>query len=191
VRAAHGKALKHGDAGGWGTDGPDPRGTPLIDMYGMGCQYSTRGLVSSEKHETTPETGVEGRGGHTAGVGTITVGMGGYGPLPRSLTAISCPANSARVLRSRTCGRLYLCDALLEWLAQDLEPMPATLRQFLQEEDAVVGQRDLSRRGDLAPHQPCPCRRWSDGRLKLLFTSPRSPRYNWAHALEVCRSHLL
>jgi hypothetical protein len=29
------------------------------------------------------------------------------------------------------------------------------------------------------------------GGLKLLFTPPHSPRYNWAHALEVCRSRLL
>src|ERR671923_1790588 len=116
----------------------------------MVCQYSTRNRVSTEKHETTPETGMEGRGGHTAGVGTVTVGMGGYYPLPRSLTAINRPANSARVLRSRTCGRLYVYDAVLQRLAQDLEHLTAELGQFIQEEDAVMGQRHFARHRHLA-----------------------------------------
>src|SRR4029453_3739168 len=83
--------------------GQGPRRAPLIEVSWMVCQYSIRSLVSTEKHETTPETGMEGRGGHTAGVGTVTVVMGGYHPLPRSLTAINHPANSARVLRSIVC----------------------------------------------------------------------------------------
>jgi hypothetical protein len=117
----------------------------------MVCQYSTRSRVSTEKHETTPGTGMEGRGGHTAGVGTITAVMGGYYPLPRSLTAINRPANSARLLRSRTCGRLYAYDALLEGLAQHLEDMAAELRQLIQKEDTVVGQQHLPRQRHLAP----------------------------------------
>jgi hypothetical protein len=44
----------------------------------MVCQYSTHGLVSSEKRETTSETEVEKRGGGTAGVAIIAVVMGGY-----------------------------------------------------------------------------------------------------------------
>jgi hypothetical protein len=108
--------------------GQGPCRAPLIEVSWLVCQYSTRSLVSTEKHETTPETGIKGRGGHTAGVGTVTVVMGGYYPLPRSLTAINRPANSARVLRSRTCRRLYAYDAPLEWLPQDLQDVAAELR---------------------------------------------------------------
>src|SRR5262252_8976422 len=104
-------------------------------MRWMGCQYSTHGLMSSEKHETTAETGVEGRGGHTAGVGTVTVMMGGYGPLPRSLTGISRLAHSARVLRSRTCGRWSLGDALLERLAQHLQHVAFELGPLVQAQE--------------------------------------------------------
>src|SRR5262245_18031988 len=60
ARAAHGGALRHGDASGWGMDGQASRRTPLIDMQWMGCQYSTQGLVSSEKHEAPSVAGVEG-----------------------------------------------------------------------------------------------------------------------------------
>jgi hypothetical protein len=88
----------------------------------------------------------------------------GYGTRPKPLKVSSRAAMVATTLTSRTPARLSLEDTLLERLAQDLEPMAAKLRPFIQEEDAVVGQRDLSRRGDLVPHQPCPCRRWSDGR---------------------------
>jgi hypothetical protein len=49
-----------------------------------------------------------------------------------------------------TCGRLYLSDTLLERLAPHFEHMPPELRQLIQQEDAVVGQRDLSRHRHLA-----------------------------------------
>jgi hypothetical protein len=52
-------------------------------------------------------------------------------------------------------GRLYLCDALLEWLAQDLKDMAAELGPFIQEEHAMVGQLHLARhRHVAAPNQP-------------------------------------
>jgi hypothetical protein len=75
-----------------------------------------------------------------AGVGTVTVVMGSCCPLPRSLTAISRPAKSARVLRSRTPEKLYPKNTVLEQLPQDLEDMAAELGPCIQEEHAMVGQ---------------------------------------------------
>jgi hypothetical protein len=49
------------------------------------------------------------------------------------------------------CGRWYSCDALLEWLAQDLEDMAAALGEFIQEQHAVVGPRHLARPRHVAP----------------------------------------
>jgi hypothetical protein len=92
----------------------------LIDMSWMVCQYSRPDQVSSEK-KVTPGTEVDGLGGHAARVGAVTVVMGGYCPLPRPLTAISRPANSARVLGFRTCGRLYSCDTFLGWLTENFK----------------------------------------------------------------------
>ena len=42
-----------------------------------------------------------------------------------------------------TCGRLYLENTLLERLAPHVEDMPAELRELIQQEDAMVGQRHL------------------------------------------------
>jgi hypothetical protein len=140
--------------------GQGPRRAPLIEVSWMVCQYSTRSLVSTEKHETTPETGMEGRGGHTAGVGTVTVVMGGYYPLPRSLTAINRPANSARVLRSRTCGRWYLYDALLERLPQDLEHVTAGTPAVHPERAYRYGRATRRPASAPAPHRSARHRRW-------------------------------
>jgi hypothetical protein len=52
-------------------------------------------------------------------------------------------ANSAKPLRSRTCGRLYLYDTLLKRLAQDFQDVSCALGQLVQEEHAVVRQRHL------------------------------------------------
>ena len=49
-----------------------------IDMGWMVCQYSRTGPVSSEKHQMTAAAGGEWRSGYTAGVGTVTVGMGDF-----------------------------------------------------------------------------------------------------------------
>jgi hypothetical protein len=61
------------------------------------------------------------------------------------------------------CARLYSCDALLERLAQDLEPMTAALGPCILEEHAVMGQRHIAghrRRPTpllvkIAPTRPC------------------------------------
>ena len=63
-------------------------------------------------------------------------------------------ANSAKSLKSRTCGRLYSCDTLIEGLAQDLQDVAAELRQLIQEEYPVVRQRHLAGHGDLAAADP-------------------------------------
>jgi hypothetical protein len=64
-------------------------------------------------------------------------------------------ANAASDARSTTCGRLYVYDTLLQRLAQHLEHVAVELGQFIQEEHAVMGQRHLPRRRDLAaPDQP-------------------------------------
>jgi hypothetical protein len=52
---------------------------------------------------------------------------------------------------SRTCGRLYVENTLLEWLAQDLKDMAAELGPFIQEEHAMVGQRHVTRHRHVAP----------------------------------------
>jgi hypothetical protein len=80
---------------------------PLTWVYGMRCQYSKRGEVSSEKHETAADPGAEEES-WLMRVVTVTVMAGGYRAVPESLTAITCRAQSATALRFRTCGRLYL-----------------------------------------------------------------------------------
>ena len=52
--------------------------------------------------------------------------------------------------------RLSGYESPLERLAQDLEHMTAKLRQFIQEEDAVVGQQYVAWHRHVAPtDQPC------------------------------------
>ena len=71
-----------------------------------------------------------------------------------------------------TCGRLYSCDAILERLAQDLEHLTAKLRQFIQEEDAVVRQRHVARQRHLAPADPPDSR---DGVMRGATRASRHP----------------
>ncbi len=67
----------------------------------------------------------------------------------------SLMAKLTKSLRFRTLWRLYVWDTILQRLAQDLEDMPPALRQFIEEEHAVVRQRHLARRGDVpAADQP-------------------------------------
>src|SRR5262249_10695468 len=94
---------------------------------GMLCQYSRQPPVSSEKHATAAEAGVEEEGcprrrGDRHG--------GGYRALPESLTAITLMANPMKVLRSRTPARLNVYEAVLEGLAQALQDMASARRQF-------------------------------------------------------------
>jgi hypothetical protein len=53
-----------------------------------------------------------------------------------------------------TSAKLYSCETLLERLAQDRQDMAAELGQFIQEEHAVVGQRDLARHRHVTPTDP-------------------------------------
>ena len=59
----------------------------------MECQYSTRGLVSSGKHKTPSEAGVEGQGSDTLGGVTCAQVIGGYSrpldPPPKLATTSS------------------------------------------------------------------------------------------------------
>src|SRR5215510_56304 len=80
--------------------------------------------------------------------------MGGYGPLLEPHDVVSRAAKVAKPLKSSTPAKLYIHETLLERLAQDLEPMAATLRQFVQADDAVVRQRHLARHRHLAPADP-------------------------------------
>jgi hypothetical protein len=47
--------------------------------------------------------------------------------------------------------RLYLYETLLERLAQHFEGIPLELRQLIQQEETVVGQRHLPGRGTWPP----------------------------------------
>ena len=60
-------------------------------------------------------------------------------------------ANAASMARSRTCGRLYVYNTILERLPQDLQDMASKLGSLIQEEHAMVGQRHLARHRHAAP----------------------------------------
>jgi hypothetical protein len=76
--------------------------------------------------------------------------VGGYPPLPESLTAVIHMPNSTKVLRARTPARLYIRDTLLERLAPGLEDMAAAFGDFIQAAHAMVCQRHVPRRRHLA-----------------------------------------
>jgi len=57
ARAVHGYALRHG-CGAAGCARQTFQCAPLTSVYGMRCQYSGWGQVSSEKHETGAQAGV-------------------------------------------------------------------------------------------------------------------------------------
>jgi hypothetical protein len=89
-------------------------------------------------------------------VWTVTIVVDGYWTRPDPLKLSSRTAKVARRLRFRTPERLYVCDAVLKRLAQDLKDMATELGQFIQEEHAIVGQRHLARhRHVAAADQPC------------------------------------
>ena len=84
-----------------------------------------------------------------------TVMVDGYRALPASLTAIIRLANSPKVWRFRTCGRLYSYESLLERLAEPCEDVPPARRAFVQAAHALGRPRPLSRQRDLtAADQP-------------------------------------
>jgi hypothetical protein len=85
-------------------------------------------------------------------------------------TRAASPVSAAR---AKTRGRLYACDPILKRLPQDLHDMAAELRQFIQEEHAMVGQRHLARHGHVAAtDQP----RIRDGMMGSTTRSGRDQR---------------
>src|SRR5262245_8648426 len=65
--------------------------------------------------------------------------------------ATTCRAHSTNVWSLRIPATLYSCETLLERLAQELEDIAAALGPCIQEEQAMVGQRHVTRHQDLAP----------------------------------------
>jgi hypothetical protein len=82
---------------------------------------------------------------------TTTIVMGSYRPLPEPPKFVSRAAKVAKTLKLRTPARLYVYDAVLERLPQDLQDMAAELGQFIQEAHPVVRQRHLARHRHLWP----------------------------------------
>jgi hypothetical protein len=64
---------------------------------------------------------------------------------------IARPASAASTARSRTYGRLYVCDAIFTGLTKDIEDLAAARGPCIQAAHAVVGQRHLARRRHVAP----------------------------------------
>jgi hypothetical protein len=79
-----------------------------------------------------------------------TVAMGSFHARPKSPEVVTRAAKVMKALRSRTCGRLYSKNTLLGRLAQDLEDLARARGPLIQEQDAVVRQGHLPRRGELA-----------------------------------------
>src|SRR5262249_15822244 len=114
-------------------------------LRGLGCCVSTPDLARCQAKSTNRSSIRERRRrAEASGVVTVTV-VDGYCARPESLIAITRRAKSATALRFRTCGRLYVYDTLLQGLAQNLQHMAAELRQFIQKEHAMVGERHLVR----------------------------------------------
>jgi hypothetical protein len=70
--------------------------------------------------------------------------MGSYWTRAERLAASSLRAKPAKSQRFMMFWRLYVCETLLERLAQDLQDMAAALGPCIQEEHAIVGQRHLA-----------------------------------------------
>jgi hypothetical protein len=104
---------------------------------------------------------------------TSTVVIGGYRTLPECLMTITRRANSAKVLRSRTPAKLYSCETILEWLAQDLQDMAAKLGPCIQEAHTMVGQRHVTRPRHVAPADQPRLREGVVGRATRAGRDPR------------------
>jgi hypothetical protein len=120
----------------------------------MLCQYSRCDEVSSEKHETTPDAGVDEGGGDASGILTATAVVGGYWALLECPEVMSRAAKAAKTLRSRTPARWSLKTSLLERLAEPCEDVPPARREFVQAAHAMVRPRHLARPRDLASPDP-------------------------------------
>ena len=77
--------------------------------------------------------------------------MGRYRTRPVRLAVSNRLAKLIKSLRFMTCARLSVYDTILEWLARDLHDMAAELRQFIDKEHAIVGQRHVTRHRHVAP----------------------------------------
>jgi hypothetical protein len=102
------------------------------------------------KHKVTPGSGADGRGGHAAGVGPVTAGMGGSWTPPERLAVSSRLAKPTRSHRCMTCGRLSVYDTLLERLARAFQHVACALGQLVQQERAVVRPRHFAGHRHLA-----------------------------------------
>jgi hypothetical protein len=90
-----------------------------------------------------------------------------------SLAFITLPAKIIKPLRFRTAVRSYVCDTILEGMAQDLQDMAAELGELIQKQHAMVGQRHLARHRHVAPaEQP----RIRDGVVGRATWTGRDPR---------------
>jgi hypothetical protein len=109
---------------------------PVLD--GVSVLQSGFGVKRKAPDDFKP--GVEWQGGHTAGGGSVTVGMGGYGTRLEWLAVSSRSAKLAISLKLMTLWRLYVDETLLQRLAQDLEHMAAARRRLVGAEDGAVGE---------------------------------------------------
>ena len=122
-------------------DDPEASGTVLTVRELMSHSDSDPIQLAndSEKYDAAPDV-VAGEGcGDASGAVTATVLTYGYHARPEPLKAIIRAAKSVKALRLMTRGRLYLENALLDRLAQDLQDMAAELGPCIQEEHAIVG----------------------------------------------------
>ena len=84
-------------------------------------------------------------------MGTFTGVVDGYSNHSERCNVRSRTAKASRRLTSRTPARLLVYDTLLERLAQDLQNMASELRELIQEEHTMVGQRHLAWQRHVAP----------------------------------------
>ncbi len=77
--------------------------------------------------------------------------MWNYRVLHQPVGAQTRAASTVSAARSRTCGRLYCCDTLLERLSEPFEDVTLGLGPRVEEQDAMVGQRHLARHRHLSP----------------------------------------
>ena len=84
---------------------------------------------------------MQGRGGDTPEMAIAAEVMGGYGPHLEPPEVVSRAAKVAKTLNSRTPARLYVCDPILERLAQHLQQVAFELGPLVEAQEAVVRQR--------------------------------------------------
>jgi hypothetical protein len=83
--------------------------------------------MSSEKHETTSEAGVEGRGSDPSRVAIAAEVMGGNWPLLEPPEVVSRASKVAKTWKLNMPAKLYSYDTLFQGLAQHLQQGCATI----------------------------------------------------------------